>query len=256
MPDIHADTDARNVVNLTIDRRARRNALDSAAMSALAEALRGFEEQRTLRALVIRGAGGSFSAGRDLKEAADLPAKRALDQHSAWTEVFRRLRRLPFPSVAAVEGYAVAGGFTLAMGCDFVIAERTARFGALEMKNGFPAAVCTPILARLAPPRIGLELALFGDLVPAQRLYEAGLVNRLADGSDGLAEAVADFTDRIVALSPTAVRQTLETYRAAETMPLDQSLTLGLHLNQLLDAAGSFRDAGQAFAGKDGREPA
>ena len=78
-------------------------------------------------------------------------------------------------------------------------------------------------------------------------------MNRLADGSDGLAEAVADFTDRIVALSPTAVRQTLETYRASETMPLEQSLTLGMHLNQLLDAAGSFRDAGQAFAGKEGR---
>ena len=104
-----------------------------------------------------------------------------------------------------------------------------------------------PILARLAPPRIGLELALFGDLVTAERLYEAGLVNRLADGRDGLVDAVAGFTDRIVALAPTAVRQTLETYRAAETMPLDQSLTLGMHLNQLLDASGSFRAAGRSF---------
>lgn len=247
MPETHTDTDARGVVTFTIDRPRRRNALDSASMRALAEALRGVETERTVRALVIQGAGGSFSAGRDLKEAADLPAGRARDQHSAWTDVFRRLRGLPFPSVAAVEGYAVAGGFTLAMGCDFVIAERAAQFGALEMKNGFPAAVGTPILARLAPPRIGLELALFGDLVTAERLYEAGLVNRLADGHDGLADAVADFTDRIVALAPTAVRQTLETYRAAETMPLDQSLTLGMHLNQLLDASGSFRAAGRSF---------
>lgn len=253
MPEIQVDTDARGVVTLTVNRPQRRNALDSAAMSALAEALRGVETEGTVRALVIQGAGGSFSAGRDLKEAADLPAERGLRQHSAWTEVFRRLRRLPFPSVAAVEGYAVAGGFTLAMGCDFVIAERAARFGALEMKNGFPAAVCTPILARLAPPRIGLELAVFGDLVTAERLYEAGLVNRLADGSERLVEAVADFTDRIVALAPAAVRQTLETYRAAETMPLDQSLTLGMHLNQLLDAAGSFRQAGQVFSRTESR---
>ena len=252
MPDIHLETDPRGVATLTLNRPQRRNALDSAAMSALSEALADLEGERTARALVIQGAGGSFSAGRDLKEAADLSTERALDQHAAWTDVFRRLRRLPFPSVAAVEGYAVAGGFTLAMGCDFVIAERSAQFGALEMQNGFPAAVCTPLLARLAPPRIGLELALFGELVPAERLYETGLVNRLADGAAGVAEAVAEFTRRIVALSPAAVQQTLETYRAAETMPLDQSLTLGLHLNQLLDAAGSFRKAGRRFVGDEG----
>jgi enoyl-CoA hydratase/carnithine racemase len=250
MSEIEISTDERGVAALTIDRPRRRNALDSNAMSELSGALADFEKDAALRALVIRGAGGSFSAGRDLKEAADLPIDRALEQHSAWTDVFRCLRRLPFPSVAVVEGYAVAGGFTLAMGCDFVIADRSAQFGAMEMKNGFPAAVCTPILARLAPPRIGLELALFGDLVSAERLYEAGLLNQLVDGSAGLDAAVVDFTDRIVALEPTAVRQTLETYRAAETMPLDQSLTMGMHLNQLLDAAGSFKSAGQAFSGK------
>ena len=251
MAEILIDTDARNVVTLTIDRPRRRNALDRAAMSALADHLGRIEGDRAVRAVVIQGAGGTFSAGRDLKEAADLAADRAHDQHASWTEVFRRLRRLHCPSVAAVSGHAVAGGFTLAMGCDFVIAERSARFGAMEMRNGFPAAVCIPILARLAPARIGLELAMFGDPVPAERLHAAGLVNVLADGSGGLARALAEFTERIVALDPAAVRQTLETYRAAETMPLDQSLTLGQHLNQLLDAAGTFRAAGRAFAGKE-----
>lgn len=251
MAEIQTNTDARNVVTLTIDRPKRRNALDSAAMAALANALAELEQNRDIRALVVCGASGSFSAGRDLKEAAELPIERALDQHLEWTNVFRLLRRLPFPSIAAVEGYAVAGGFTLAMGCDFVIAEQTAQFGAMEMKNGFPAAVCTPILARLAPPRIGLEIALFGDLVSAQRLHAAGLVNQLADGSAGLATALVEFTERIVALDAKAVRQTLETYRAAETMPLDQSLTLGLHLNQLLDASGSFKSAGQSFGRKE-----
>jgi len=245
---IHSATDERGVVTLTIDRPRRRNALDSAAMAGIADELASAENQQHVRALVVRGNGGTFSAGRDLKEAGDLPLDDALDQHGAWTEVFRTLRRLPFPSVAAVEGFAVAGGFTLAMGCDFVIAERTAQFGALEMKNGFPAAVCTPILARLAAPRVGLELALFGELVSAERLYAAGLINHLTDGSDGLDTALAEFVDRIVALDQTAVRQTLETFRAAETMPLDQSLTMGLHLNQLLDAAGSFKRGGAAFA--------
>jgi enoyl-CoA hydratase/carnithine racemase len=252
MPGIQSTVDSRGIAFLTIDETRRRNALSSAAMAALADALALFETDDEVRAVVIQGAGGSFSAGRDLKEAADLRLEQAMAQHGAWTEVFRRLRRLPFPSIAAVEGYAVAGGFTLAMGCDFVIAERSAQFGALEMKNGFPAAVCTPILARLAPPRIGLELAIFGEMVSAERLHAAGLINLLADGSAELANALKEFTDRIVSLEPTAVRQTLETYRAAETMPLDQSLTLGLHLNQLLDASGSFKTAGEAFRGKEG----
>ena len=229
----------------------RKNALDSAAMAALAEALHALERDREIRALVVRGAGGSFSAGRDLKEAANLPLEQALEQHQDWANVFRQLRRLPFPSVAAVAGFAVAGGFTLAMGCDFVIAERSARFGAMEMQNGFPAAVCTPILARLAPPRIGLEMALFGELITAERLYASGLVNQLVDGDEGLTIALTEFTDRIIALEASAVRQTLELYRAAETMPLDQSLTMGLHLNQLLDAAGSFKAAGASFGRKE-----
>lgn len=252
MTEVRIDADARGVVALTLDGPRRRNALNSGAMTGLAEMLGRLEGDESVRALVIQGADGTFSAGRDLKEAADLPLEQAMAQHQAWTNVFRLLRRLPFPSIAAVEGYAVAGGFTLAMGCDFVLAERAAQFGAMEMKNGFPAAVCTPVLARLAPPRIGLELAMFGDLVSAERLYEVGLVNRVADGSAGLAEALAELADRIVSLEPRAVRQTLETYRAAETMPLDQSLTLGLHLNQLLDAGGSFQAAGKAFAGDDG----
>lgn len=245
---IQSTTDSEGVVTLLIDRPQQRNALDSTTMAEISAALIESEQDPDVRALVIRGSGGTFSAGRDLKEARGLPLAGALDQHSSWTDVFRTLRRLPFPTIAAVEGYAVAGGFTLAMGCDFVIAEQSAQFGALEMQNGFPAAVCTPILARLAAPRIGLELVLFGELVSAERLFEVGLINRLADGTDGLDSALADFLARILALDQTATRQTLETYRAAETMPLDQALTMGLHLNQLLDAAGSFQRAGDAFA--------
>ena len=217
-------------------------------MDGIATGLTSLESNPDVRAVVIRGRGNSFSAGRDLKEASELPLEQALSQHTAWTNVFRLLRRLPFPSVAAVEGFAVAGGFTLAMGCDFVIAERSAKFGAMEMSNGFPAAVCTPLLARLAAPRIGLELALFGELVSAERLFSVGLVNQLADGTEGLEAALESYVDRIVALDPSAVQQTLETFRAAETMPLDQALTMGLHLNQLLDASGSFKRGGAAFA--------
>lgn len=219
-------------------------------MALLRREIGTLAEVRDERALVIRGSDGSFSSGRDLKEAKDLALEAGLDQQAEWVEAFRALRRLPIPSVAAVEGHAVAGGFTLAMGCDFVLAERGAGFGALEMRNGFPAAVCIPILARLVEPRFGLELAMFGDIATAERLYEVGLVTQLVDGGT-MDDAIDTFTDRIVNLSSVAVRETLESWRAAESVPIEQSLTMGLRLNQLLDASGRFSLPNPSFSAKD-----
>ena len=251
MTGIERSIDPHGIVTLLIDRPRRRNALDSQAMASLRREVTGLTEASGVRALVIRGANGSFSSGRDLKEAKDLPLPAGLRQQEEWVEVFRALRRLPVPSIAAVEGHAVAGGFTLAMGCDFVLADRRAAFGALEMRNGFPAAVCIPVLARLIGPRAGLELAMFGDIVTAERLYELGLVNQLVEAADGMSAAIEVFTDRILALNPAAVKETLESWRAAESVPPEQALTGGLRLNQLLDASGRFALPDPSFSNKD-----
>lgn len=246
--------DDGGVVRLVIDRPERRNAFDNPTAAALGDALDAVAAEDACRVLVIKGAGDIFSAGRDLKAEAEAVPTRAeiLERDGNWARIFQTLHRLPAPSVAVVRGYAVAGGFTLAMGCDFVLAERTARFGALEMRNGFPASVCTPILARLTGRRMALELALFGDLVEATRLYEMGLVSRLADGPDDLAAVEADFVGRLAALDPHAVALTREMFRAAETMPLDNALDMGKHLNSFLSASGWFAEGGRKFAAEKG----
>ena len=236
------------VLRLTLNRPAARNALNAEGMAGLNAALRDAEHNGAVRVLVIQAAGQAFSAGRDLKEAPTLPLETALQQHDDWATVYQRLQRLTIPTVAVVQGFAVAGGFTLAMGCDFVLASRTARFGAMEMANGFPAAVCTPLLAHLLGPRLGLELALFGEPVGAERLYEMGLVNALADDDAALPALADDFVGRLLKLNPGAVKQTKEAFRAARTMPLDQAMVIGKHLNQLLDAAGNFAAGSAAFA--------
>jgi enoyl-CoA hydratase/carnithine racemase len=235
-------------VTLTINRPHRKNAFDEQTVAMLLSALGEVERNRAVRCLVIEGAGDTFSAGRDLKEAKDAELSRALEQHDQWSEIFTVLQRLKVPSVAVVCGFAVAGGFTLAMGCDFVLTHRGAKFGALEMQNGFPAAVCTPILANKAPPRLGLEFAMFGELIEAERLLSAGLVNRLAEDIEALEQLRDEFITRILELDPLAVRQTLETFRAAQQMPLSDSMTLGRHLNQLLDASGAFARGSERFA--------
>ena len=245
----------RGVFRLTLNRPKARNALNADGMARLVAALRTVEAAGDVRVLVIRAAGAAFSAGRDLKEAPTLPLAASLQQHDDWATVFQLLQRLSVPSVAVVQGFAVAGGFTLAMGCDFVLASRAAKFGAMEMANGFPAAVCTPLLAHLLGPRLGLELALFGEPVGAERLYEMGLINALADDDGGL-EALADgFVGRLLKLTPAAVKQTKETFRAARSMPLDQAMTMGKHLNQLLDASGSFAAGSAEFAARTGKTP-
>jgi len=230
------------VLHLIIDRAARRNAFDPDTTGQLADVLENAGRDRSLHVVTIRGAGGTFSAGRDLKaiESGDEPRQDILDRHEDWVRIFQALHRLHCPSVALVEGFAVAGGFTLAMGCDFVIATEDAKFGALEMRNGFPAAVCTPILARLLGPRLGLELALFGELVEARRLYEMGLINRLAADTNALETAARSFVDHLAGLDPAAVALTRETFRAAENMPIDNALDMGKHLNQLIAASGWF----------------
>lgn len=243
------DTDLENgVLRLTLNRPEARNALNSAGMAGLNAALREAESNSDAQVLVIQAAGKAFSAGRDLKEAPTLPLETSLQQHDDWATVYQRLQRLTIPTVAVVQGFAVAGGFTLAMGCDFVLASRSAKFGAMEMANGFPAAVCTPLLAHLLGPRLGLELALFGEPVEAERLYEMGLINALADDDDALPALADDYVGRLLRLNPGAVKQTKEAFRAARTMPLDQAMVIGKHLNQLLDAAGNFTAGSAAFA--------
>ena len=240
---------ADGLTRLVIDRPDRRNAFDIPTTLALSEALDRVAADRDCRVLVITGEGPVFSAGRDLKAEASgtADAEDGWRKDQAWVRAFHTLHRLDVPSVAVVRGYAVAGGFTLAMGCDFVLAEKGAKFGALEMKNGFPASVCTPILARLVGPRLGLELAMFGELVGAERLYEMGLINRLAADDADLTRVADDFIGGLLSLDPKAVALTRETFRAAETMPLDNALDMGKHLNQYLTASGWFERGAKQF---------
>jgi enoyl-CoA hydratase/carnithine racemase len=229
---------------LRIDRTARRNALDHGSILALADSLADAEADSECRVIAIRGAGGTFCSGRDLGEArSDAPLEELLAYDEAWTDIFHLLSGSTKPSVAIVEGHAVAGGFTLAMGCDLVVAERGARFGALEMRGGFPAAVNSAILARLAGPRQALEYLLSADTFAAEHLARAGLVNHIADGAEALDATARDVCERLAALDPIAVKLTKDAHRMASVMPLSEALVMGRQLNALLMATGRITAA-------------
>lgn len=236
---------------IIIERPDRRNALNWDMIGALGDAVALCDADADCHCITIKGASGQFCAGRDL-DAAGLAGALvpALEADAAWTRIFHLLHRAATPSVAVVRGYAVAGGFTLAMACDFVLAEKGARFGAMEMLNGFPAAINTPVLSKLVGPRFALELLIFGDLVDAERLHGMGLINRLAADAAELAEIETKFVTRLLERDPHAVSMTKESHRAAVNMPLDDALVMGKQLNALIAASGRLEEAAQSFAAK------
>lgn len=241
---------ADHVTRVILNRPDKKNALNWDMIPLLADAIRDAESDANCRCLVITGEGDTFCAGRDLGagKGRDGELEDLLVDDDAYLAIFEALRTLSKPSVAVVRGHAVAGGFTLAMGCDFVIAERSARFGALEMRGGFPAAVNTAILSHLVGPRRALELLLSADTFSAEHLHGMGLVNRLADGPEALQEAADAMVQGLIELEPVAVRLTKETLRAVSTMPLGEALTVSKQLNTLLMASGRIDKAAEIFA--------
>jgi enoyl-CoA hydratase len=170
---------------VTLDRPERRNAVDRATAEALLSAYRQFESDETARVLVVAGRDESFCAGADLK---------ALDNDVAGVGGpmgFTRLRS-PKPTVAAIEGWCVAGGLEIALWCDLRVAARTARFGCLERRWGVPLIDGgTQRLPRVVGVGRALDLMLTGRLVDAVEAEAMGLVSRLTDTGDARLVAIA-----------------------------------------------------------------
>ena len=175
------------VLVMTINRPEVRNALDGATGRALAAALDELDGSDDVGAGVLTGAGGNFSAGMDLKafltgDVPDVPGR-------GLGGLTRRPPRKPL--LAAVEGWAVAGGFELVLACDLVVAGASAKFGVPEVKRSLVAGAGAALrLPRRLPHALAMELLLTGEPVTAARAYEMGLVNRVVDDADACAAAV------------------------------------------------------------------
>ncbi|MCZ6842858.1 MAG: enoyl-CoA hydratase/isomerase family protein [SAR324 cluster bacterium] len=237
------------VTALILNRPERRNALNEEMIRGLRDGVLAAQADAACRCLVIKGAGEHFCAGRDISgKVGGKTLEDTLAFDDLYTGLFEALRTMSKPSVAIVRGFAVAGGFTLAMGCDFVLAEQNAQFGALEMRGGFPAAVNTALLTHLTTPRMALEFLLSADTFPAVRLCEAGLINRLAADEQALHEIEREFVAGLVALEPVAVKLTKETQRATAALPMGEALLMAKQLNSLLAASGQIDKGVKRFA--------
>jgi enoyl-CoA hydratase len=192
------------VMVITINRPAARNAVNAAVAEGVAAALDDLDQRDDLQVGIITGAGGTFCAGMDLK--AFLRGERPSLPGRGFAGITSRPPAKP--CIAAVEGYALAGGCEIALACDMVVAARGAQFGIPEVKRGLTAAAGGLLrLPERIPRNLAMELALTGDFLPAERAHALGLVNRLTDDGAAL-QGARELARSIAANGPLAVRAT------------------------------------------------
>ncbi len=199
------------VLTITLNRPEARNAVNLAVAEGVAAALDRLDAEDGLQVGILTGAGGAFCAGMDLK--AFVTGERPWVEGRGFAGIVERPSRKPL--IAAIEGFAVAGGFEVALACDLIVAARDARLGIPEVKRSLVAAGGALIhLPRRIPYHVAMELALTGDPIDAARGYELGVVNRLADPGEAVAVA-RELAAAVAANGPLALDASKRIVRAS-----------------------------------------
>lgn len=189
------------IMTVTLNRPKARNAANKALAEGVAAAMDRLDSDDSIRVAILTGAGGTFCSGMDLK--AFVSGETPNIEGRGFAGLTEATPRKPL--IAAVEGYALAGGLELAISCDLIVSADDAKFGIPEVKRGLAAAAGGLIkLPRQIPKRLAMELALTGDFIGAQRAYDIGLINQVVPAGTAL-EAARALAARIVANGPLAV---------------------------------------------------
>jgi len=192
------------VAVITINRPEARNAVNGAVARGMAAAIDDLDARKDVSALILTGAAGTFSAGMDLK--GFLSGDAPLVPGRGFGGITERPPTKPI--IAAVEGYALAGGFELVLSCDLIVASEQAKFGLPEVRRGLVAGAGGLLrLPRRIPYHLAMEIALTGEHFPAEHLRAAGLVNLVVPAGEALA-AARDVAGRIAKNAPLALAAT------------------------------------------------
>lgn len=209
--------DQGGVARLTLNRPAAFNSLSRELLASLGAELDRIAADRSVRVVVLAGAGRAFCAGHDLKEmGADLAAAPVRALFEACSAVMVGLTRLPQPVIARVHGLATAAGCQLVAACDLAVAAEEARFATSGVKYGLFCSTPMVALSRNLPRKPALEMLLTGDFIDAREALRLGLINRVAPASelDGAVEALCarllDKPAQVLALGKRAFYRQLE----------------------------------------------
>jgi len=217
MTDTAAATDAvlterrDNVLLITLNRPDQRNAVNLDIAEGIAAGLDELDADAELQVGILTGAGAGFCAGMDLK--AFVTGERPWVGDRGFAGIVQRASRKPL--IAAVEGFAVAGGFEIALACDLIVAAKGAKFGIPEVKRSLVAAGGALLrLQQRLPYGLAMEMALTGDTMPAERLHELGAINALAEPGSAV-DGALELAARIAPNGPLALDATKQVLQSA-----------------------------------------
>ena len=243
------------VARVILNRPEKRNALNRLLIDQLKAALRRANDDDHVRVIVLSGAGSDFCSGADLaslQEISTASTSENLEDAHSLMELFVLIREVRVPVIAAVRGRALAGGCGLALACDLVFAEESARFGFPEVKIGFVPAMVMAILRRNVSEKRAFELISLGEQVTAPDAARWGLINRAIDASDFEAE-VAQIAQRLASLSRSALSLSKSLLYKADDLSFAAALESGVDVNVIARASEDCREGIRKFiAGRKG----
>ncbi len=239
--------DHNGIFTLTLNRPDALNALSTELCRAVVEAVSRVGQDPGARGLILTGAGRAFSAGADLKEREGASPEKIWAHNRSIFQIPHELERLPVPTMAAVNGFALGGGCELALGCDLRWAASTAEFGCPEVTRGIiPAAGGTQRLPRLVGLSRAMALILTGQRVTAEEAYRIGLVDAVVSPQD-LLPAVLEVARAIAGNAPLAVQAAKRAMRYGIAHTLEEGLDLEGELQRMLYATEDCREGIAAF---------
>jgi len=253
-PELLVEKDG-HVVTVVMNRPEARNAFSAQMLVRMVDAWESIDADDDVRVAILTGSGGHFCAGADLKTmfggAGDdeWTQRFQADSDLAWRALLRHYR-LRKPLIAAVEGYAVAGGTEILQGTDIRVAGKSAIFGLAEVTRGlFPLGGSTVRLPRQIPYARAMEILLTGDHMAADEALRVGLINRVVDDGEALAEARA-IADRIARNAPLSAQAIKRSVQETAALPEQEALKIELEIGLPIFGTDDAREGTKAFAEK------
>jgi methylglutaconyl-CoA hydratase len=239
------------ISTITLNRPEKRNALSFELVSEILTALDEIE-QSSAQVAILTGAGKAFCAGMDLDALKSLVGKtheENVKDSERMAQMFRRIYDFPLPTIAAVNGAAIAGGTGIATMCDFTLAVSNAKFGYTEVRIGFVPAIVSSILVWQVGHKVARDLLLSGRQFDADDAYRFGLVNELVE-PDRLMQRAKELANELLQNSPSSMRATKKLINGFLAPQLDQQIATAIQDNARIRATEDFREGITSFLEK------